>query len=444
MHAGVCVKDKSQSYRGQELIQDIKCQKLKMATFKGFESFKLTEIKVTNNILGHGSYATVVELEYMGLKCAGKRIHDLLLHQENTTYTIRRFEEECHLLSQIRHPNVIQFLGVHFLPGIQVPILVMEYLPFNLTACIEKYGILPKDISYSILYDVALGLHFLHNHSPPIIHRDISSNNILLTSNLTAKITDLGVARILSLTHKQIRQLTQTPGTPTFMPPEVMVAKPTYNTSVDVFSYGVTMIHIFCGIWPEPQIGPTQISLGLLTPVSEAERRKDFLEAVGDDHPLMKLICRCIDNDPQIRPHISEIVDQLANMVTSHPPLFANLLEMQKHLEADQEEKQVLRECLSSQAQQHEYEISELKLAHSNMVSKLNHQLELATADKETLREEKERVSEQLERTITSAIRMLQNTLIHVQRKSSSEQDDEDPPYEDIEVIGALNTTNYG
>ena len=174
------------------------------ATFIGFDAYKLNGVTVTDRVLGHGSYATVLELEYMGLKCAGKKIHELLLEQGGASYSVRRFEEECRLLSQVRHPNVVQFLGVHFQQGVPAPILVMEFLPTNLTSCIEQYGILPKEISYSILHDVALGLCYLHSQTPPIIHRDLSSNNVLLTPNMTAKISDLGVARLLKLTPLQV------------------------------------------------------------------------------------------------------------------------------------------------------------------------------------------------------------------------------------------------
>ena len=107
------------------------------ATFTGLDSYKLSGVKVTNHVLGRGSYATVLELEYMGLKCAGKKIHDLLLMQGNATYAVHHFQEECQLLSKIHHPNIVQFLGVYFQDNTQAPILVMEYLPTNLTSCIE-------------------------------------------------------------------------------------------------------------------------------------------------------------------------------------------------------------------------------------------------------------------------------------------------------------------
>ena len=136
------------------------------ATSPGLEPYKLTGVKVTDRELGRGSCATVIELEYLGLKCAGKKIHELLLRQGDTSYSSSRFKQECQLVSQIRHPNVVQFLGVHFQEGMRASILVMESLPTNLTFCIEKYGILPNEISYSILHDVALGLFYLHSQTP--------------------------------------------------------------------------------------------------------------------------------------------------------------------------------------------------------------------------------------------------------------------------------------
>ena len=307
----------------------------KVELFTGFDPYRLTgDIEVTNHKLGHGSYATVLELKYRGLKCAGKKIHELLLEQGDASYTVRRFEEECRLLSQVRHPNIVQFLGVYFQQGVRAPILVMEFLPTNLTSCIEQYGILPKEISYSILHDVALGLRYLHSQTPPIIHRDLSSNNVLLTPNMTAKISDLGVARILNLTPLQVSRMTQTPGTPAYMPPEVMVANPKYDTSVDEFSYGIMMIHMFSGQWPEPQVGPNCSEPdGKLIAVTEAERRECFLQMCGSEHPLMSLIQQCISNNPQERAPVRKIVECLADMVEQFPTRHANRLEMLRHIE---------------------------------------------------------------------------------------------------------------
>ena len=371
--------------------------------FRGFKPYSLTGIEVTDHELGHGSYATVLMLEYMGLKCAGKKIHETLLRQGSTSYTIRRFEEECHLLSRVRHPNIVQFLGVHFQQGLQAPILVMESLPMNLTMCIEEHGILAQDISYSILHDVALGLHYLHNHSPSIIHRDLSSNNVLLTSNMKAKISDLGVARILNLTPMQVSRLTQTPGTPTYMPPEVMVANPKYDKSIDTFSYGVLMIHTFSGRWPEPQVGPTQVVAGRLIPISEAERRKVFLQAIGSDHQAMNLILRCVNNDPALRPDISDVAQELADMQLQFPVSFSTKLDLLKCIEEVKNEVKSLKKELQLRDQriqqdsnqivslkqdihmkevQKTKEIERLKLVHSTEVEQLQIQLRHLVVEK--------------------------------------------------------------
>ena len=369
------------------------------ATFTGFDQYKLTEVTVTDRELGHGSYATVLQLDYMGLKCAGKKIHELLLRQGDTSYTVQRFEEECRLLSQVRHPNIVQFLGVHFQEGVSAPILVMEFLPTNLTSCIEQYGILPKEISYSILHDVSLGLCYLHSQTPSIIHRDLSSNNVLLTANMTAKISDLGVARILNLTPLQVSCMTQAPGTPAYMPPEVMIANPKYDTSVDQFSYGIMMIHMFSGRWPEPQIGPNQFEGDQLIPVTEAERRDVFLRGIGNDHTLMDLILRCINNDPRRRAHASEIVERMSAMKLKFPASFPNQLEMLRQIEHQEEENQALREEGEAERQRKEQEISSLRkeaeekeeeyvrltLACSNEVEQLKLQVQDLNSKKQLL-----------------------------------------------------------
>ncbi len=320
--------------------------------FECFAPYQLSGVKESGRELGRGSYAAVLELDYMGLKCAGKKIHNEL--RGETSYAVVRFKEECRLLSQMRHPNIVQFLGVCFFQEEILPILVMEFLPTNLTSCIEQHGNrLLKEIMYSILHDVALGLCYLHSQTPPIVHRDLSANNVLLTPNMTAKISDLGVAKMLNLTPLQVSRMTGTPGTPAYMPPEAMVANPKYDMSVDVFSFGALLIHVLSGKWPEPQIGPNQIDpkTDRLVPVSEAERRETLLESIGHDHPLMDLILKCIDNNPKHRPPSSNIVESLKEMKSTFLAPFANQLEMLARIEADEEEKRIVRLDLETKLQ---------------------------------------------------------------------------------------------
>ena len=392
----------------------------------GFEPYTLSGIQVTDRELGRGSYAAVVEIEYRRLKCAGKKIHQAL-SQQGLTYSLRRFAEECRLLSQMRHPNVVQFIGVYFESQVATPILVMEFLPTNLSSCIDEYGILPKEINYSILHDVSLGLSYLHNQTPPIIHRDLSANNVLLTSNMTAKISDLGVARIVNLTPLQMSRMTETPGTPSYMPPEVMVADPKYDTSVDIFSYGIMMIHVFSGKWPHPKIGQTRTEAnGRLVPVSEAERREEYLRDIGQKHLLMDLILRCVSNHPPQRGNASKIVQRLKDAVVRFPPSFANKVEMlrrietleeekrglvadseQKDEEIEQEQKRVrdMEEEMANLKEQHQRKVDRLELAHSTEVEQLrsevrdvNAQMEMITSEKQAIESENESFSKTIEK----------------------------------------------
>ena len=289
--------------------------------FRGLEPFNLTGVMVSNQGLGNeglGAAATDMELDYRGLKCVGKMVIELLLMEGDL---IRQFKENCHQLSKLRHPNIAQFLGIFFQQGISAPVLVMEFLPINLSFCIDQYGILPKEIRYSILHDVALGLCYIHSQMPPLFHGNLSSNTVLLDSNMTAKLSDLGT---LSLTPLQIAHVTQPPEMMVYIPPEAMAANPTYGSSIDEYSYGILMIHVFSGKWPEAQAG-----------VTEAGRRENFLKAIGSDHPLKELVLRCINVDSQQRAHANEIVQQLSKMVSRFPASFGNRLDMLRQIEED-------------------------------------------------------------------------------------------------------------
>lgn len=322
--------------------------------FRELEPFKLTGVAVSNQGLGNdtlGATATDMELDYRGLKCTGKMIFELLLMEGDL---IQQFKENCHQLSKLRHPNVVQFLGLFFQEGISAPVLVMEYLPITLSLCIDQYGILPKEISYSILHDVALGLCYLHSQMPPMFHGCLSSNTVLLDSNMTAKLSDLGT---LSLTPLSIAHVTQTPENMVYVPPEAITADPNYNISIDQYSYGILMIHVFSGKWPIAQSG-----------VSEADRRENFLREIGSDHPLKELVLRCINVDAQQRANAHEMVQQLSKMVSRFPASHGNYLDMLRQIEDDKRSQSSISELegeLAKAEQQFEAQKGELEKLQS-------------------------------------------------------------------------------
>ena len=303
--------------------------------------FELDGVCDTGRVVGHGSYAVVKEFEFRGLKCVGKKIHDILFNSATPpeqAAILERFAGECELLGGLHHPCIVQFLGVCFKQGSPLPVLVMEYLHTTLSSCLKSYGVLPKEISYAILRDVALGLCYLHEHSPSIIHRDLSANNVLLTSNMKAKLSDLGVAKILNLTPARTTQMTQTkaPGTPCYMPPEAVIAKPNYTSKIDIYSYGVLIIHTLCGRWPFPgdAFRPDPRNHDAMIPISEVERRAEYLQEIGNDHPLMGLIRQCLSNIPTQRPEARALLERVNAILSTLPQPFTNRVEMLQQFEA--------------------------------------------------------------------------------------------------------------
>lgn len=245
-----------------------------------------------------------------------------------------KFEKECHLLSNLRHPYIVQFLGVYIEKASSAPVIVMEYLPTSLAACVQTKPNIPRYLQISMLHNVALGLAYLHGHSPSIIHRDLTANNVLLTSNMVAKIADLGVARMLDLTPKRAMQLTQAPGTAAYMPPEALAQNPSYNTKIDCFSFGVLVLHLISQMWPIPTEPVKVSSGGKLTPVSELERRHQQVELMKRDHCLFKLTTECLQNDPAQRPETSQIVLTLEALQSKFPlpsTSYLDLLQVSKY-----------------------------------------------------------------------------------------------------------------
>ena len=142
------------------------------------------------------------------------------------------------VMAELRHPHIVQFLGLCFLEGSALPVLVMERLDSNLDELLEGVPGLPLALKRSLLADVARGLLYLHTHNPPVVHRDLSARNVLLTSSQVAKISDLGNARIVNLRPNQVRNLTPLPGTMVYMPPEAFDERSQYGPRLDIFSFG--------------------------------------------------------------------------------------------------------------------------------------------------------------------------------------------------------------
>ena len=184
----------------------------------------------------------------------------------------------------------------------------MEKMEFSLRGLVERYSNIQWEKKLSILNDVCIGLEYLHGRSPPIVHRDLTPNNILLCSHLRAKITDLGVAKVMHTT--DTKTLTQTPGNPDFMAPESLASKPIYGLPLDIFSFGAVILYICTQQWPQPaplvDFDP-DAGKRIVTVLTEVERRRQYLDQMFGVYGDMKsLVISCLDDNPKNRPLVKQ------------------------------------------------------------------------------------------------------------------------------------------
>ena len=291
-----------------------------MASSESIQGFVLKGVTSLNRkALGRGAYGKVYAVKYCQTVCAAKEIHSILIEDVGETerrLTIESFLRECRQCSMLRHPNVIQFLGVYYPTGegganrMRLPVMVMEMMADSLTSFVDKHEKIPVHIKYSIVHDVSLGLCYLHNHDPPIVHRDLSPNNVLLTAHHVAKISDLGVAKVIKADSR--KTMTKAPGTVDFMPPEALDDTPEYGLPMDVFSFAGVILHTFNQQWPSPsknvKFDPkTRRRVAL----SEVERRQQYLDKMTEAEVLRPLVEECLDDDPAVRPTIATVCERI-------------------------------------------------------------------------------------------------------------------------------------
>ena len=270
--------------------------------------------------LGSGSYGSVNQYIINGLKCAGKALHKSLLNFEiqGPMDFKRKFVEECKLMGNLRHPNIIQFLGVFFSESNDdIPVILMELMHTSLQNVLETYPNFPLSLKQRILKDVSCGMAYLHSRSPPVIHRDLTASNILLNTAMVAKITDFGNSRIVTISPDQLcKTMTCVPGTPVYLPPEAFASQPIYDSKLDVFSFGQVALFTLIQEFPMPS-APTVLdpSTKILIAVSEVQRRQIFIDKLTSLVPscpsIKELIINCLDNDPEKRPTSLEVFNTM-------------------------------------------------------------------------------------------------------------------------------------
>ena len=306
---------------------------------------------------GSCSFAKPVEVLYKGLRSTGRRISQELAQRKDGAsgddaagLLLERYEAHCARLSELRHPHLVQFMGVFYEAERdgedgdankkqRLPVMVTEHLPASLDSVLQRYGTLPDELSYSILKDVSLGLTYLHSRSPPILHGELVASNVLLAWDMTAKLSDIGVSSLLGVSLEQRRQLGR--HTLVHLPPEMLSSQVESATKkADSYGYGVLMIHALSGEFPEYLSRKAEL-VSKTGSVADMKGVDDLLGGINSDHPLSSLVLQCISRTSDLRPEASRIYSIVSEMMLQFPaPSFERRIEiLQRVVKATKERK---------------------------------------------------------------------------------------------------------
>ena len=192
-------------------------------------------IQLTGRFLGEGGWARVVEGKYCGCSVAVKQMHKLIL----SPYNRNLFEREMDIASKCRYPCLLQFIGATNDEG--NPLFVTELMETSLRTLLEQRALSEAEMSF-ISLDVARALNYLHQKQPsPIIHRDISSANVLLWrqgEHWRGKVSDYGTANFMQQT------MTVAPGAMIYSAPEALTKNQTVKVSFNLFIVYMRAFHV--------------------------------------------------------------------------------------------------------------------------------------------------------------------------------------------------------
>ena len=383
--------------------------------------------------LGTGSYGAVYKAMCDDLLCAAKILHPTLFQSNDpgAMTIMNQFKQECSVLSGIRHPSIVQYLGLYQDPETKLPVLLMELMDDNLTRFLERFEEpLPYHIQVNTCHDIALALAYLHSNE--IIHRDLSSNNVLMTgAGNRAKVTDFGMAKLFNINRATMTPLTICPGTPVYMSPEALDDPPVYTKKLDTFSFGVLGVQIMTRQFPDPGPrtkkvqDPRDPKRRLQEVVPETERRKSHIDLIDPTHTLLPIATDCLSYSQEDRPSSQDLCNSLAALkqLPQYRDSVQQAEERSRAVTADKEDRErQLRKLQQQQKQiqdlQQELQDRDAQVKEKNAVIATNEQqilqLEQVTQEKDRDIEARERRLRELNQKLIESEQLtvhLQQTL---------------------------------
>ena len=299
-------------------------ERIRPSSTSTFRGLVIENVLFTDAKLGSGSDATVFEVDWNGTVCAAKRLHEILLEDQSAggvAKLISNFEAECLTWSKLRHPGVVQFLGVHMDRRSRLPVLVMERMDTSLRTYLEEHSkeeFLLHQKAF-VLRQVTQALAYLHSQNPPLVHHDLSPNNVLLNVvSFATKVSDFGMSRAIN--PSALSRKSSIKGTQAFMAPEALHDPPRYNEKLDVFSFGNLVISTLTHEWPNPG-PPTKYEGDVFVAVTELQRREHYVVkfTAQEKQLFLPIVRQCLENRPDKRPSSVMLVQELRHIESSLP-----------------------------------------------------------------------------------------------------------------------------
>lgn len=308
-----------------------------MAALLKFKSFQIYKEKR----LGNGSFSEVFEARCDSLPCAAKVLHNSLLDSQDpdSARIAQHIQDECRIMKALHHPCIIHYLGRVVDPDTGLLVLMMEIATGNLTMLLQHHqGPLSPQLQVELNHDIVLAIVYLHHNH--IIHRDLSSDNILIIAGARAKVGDFGVAMRLEGA-EGTQNLIPVPGTMVYMPPEAMIHSNygdpavsygnsnygdpvvSYGFKLDVFSLGVLNVQICTRKYPKPHQPLRKVKLENMgeerawmvwEKVPELVRRQSHIQLIDSANPMLPLALDCLRDQEHHRPSAHEIGKRIENM----------------------------------------------------------------------------------------------------------------------------------
>ena len=365
-----------------------------------------------NEIIGSGSYGAVCKAKCDQLICAAKLLYPVLFQMrverpdpsKEHRQALRRFEQECQFLSQISHPNIVQYMGTYHDSDTNAPVLLMELMDESLTHFLESSpGDIPYHIQVNLSQDIAQALAFLHANG--IIHRDLSSNNVLLIASSRAKVSDFGMFKFADFSASRLATMTQCPGTPAFMSPEALDDPPVYTEKLDIFSFGVLLVQIVTTKFPTPtkrfeiqRISAPQSSKRMVEakiPIPEVDRRMNHIIRIDPNHPLLLTALACLKDQAVERPSSQQLCRSLDGIKETSKYKESSPIDLSSLIEAKNKEIKEMTQLVQIKDKTVEANLKEY-VSIKEKVEQLETTLHLSDQKNEALKEKRQSLQDKI------------------------------------------------